>query len=306
MRIDEILGRPILLLSPHPDDAVLSAGALVERANVEVWTVFSGVPDSPGPTGWDRASGYDDSRALMGDRLREDREALAGVKFTQLPHLERAYTTTRRRATDLVELDALINAWLDDHLDGTLALPVGTGVRVPEAWYQRARRALRRRPQQSARYGATPNVASVSPQDSGRAAASRVQQLIRRAMHFDYLRRRRRAQRAGMLANEDHLAVRDLGLRVATRRNSDVLLYEELPYLWSESGDAAALAAASASGRKADPFTMTPNIVDKHQRVMRYKTQLRVLDPEQRRLEDPNGLPIEERYWLLPPRTPKG
>lgn len=302
MLLDVILARPVLLLSPHPDDAVLSAGALVGRANVEVWTVFSGVPDSPGPTGWDRACGYEDSRALVRARLLEDREALAGVQFAQLPLLELSYTTPRRRAFDLSELDTLINLWLEDHLDGTLALPVGTGVRVREAWYQRARRGLRLPAHQPARSEPepAPAAASGSSQDSGLAAASRIQQLIRRAMHFDYLRRRRRAQRSGMLANEDHIAVRDVGLRVARRHNSDVVLYEELPYLWWHSGDEAALAAASASGREAVPFALKPNLVDKHLRVNRYKTQLRVLDPEKRRLEDPHGLPTEERYWLLP------
>ena len=298
MPLNTDLDRPVLLLSPHLDDAVFSAGALVGRPLVKVWTVFAGVPESPGPTAWDAACGYEDSRTLMKDRLLEDAQALDGTRFEQLPLLERAYTTPSRRSADLASLELRIGAWIDRNPGGCLALPAGAGVTMRPAWHQRARRTL------AQWRGGTPVTDSgEGPHPAGPAGepapAGIATRIVRRLLHLDHQRRRRAAQRSGMLANEDHLAVRDAGLRIAHRRGADVLLYEELPYLWAVRGDAAAAAAASAVGRVARRFELTPDNADKHARMLRYRTQLRVMDPEHRRLEDPTRLPERERYWWL-------
>src|SRR5664279_4447939 len=81
----------LLLLSPHLDDAVLSATTLLERSRTTVWTVFAGAPSPDMATEWDRRCGYETGAALIRDRRSEDASALAGVDFEQLPLLERAY-----------------------------------------------------------------------------------------------------------------------------------------------------------------------------------------------------------------------
>lgn len=299
MPLNNGLDRPVLLLSPHLDDAVFSAGALVGRPTVEVWTVFAGVPESPGPTAWDSSCGYEDSRVLMMDRLAEDAEALGETRFEQLPFLERAYTTPAGRTADLASLAGRIGEWIDRNPSGCLALPAGAGVTMRPAWHQQVRRRLAGR-----RRGTSPageHVGSLSAGAAGEPApAGMAKRVVRWLLHVDYQRRRRAAQRSGMLANEDHLAVRDAGLALATSRGVDVLLYEELPYLWAARGDAAAVSVASGAGRDARRFELTPDMTDKHARMTRYRTQLRVMDPEHRRLEDPARLPRQERYWWLP------
>ena len=101
-----------------------------------------------------------------------------------------------------------------------------------------------------------------------------------------------------MLANEDHLVVRDHAFALAATRGVDVVLYEELPYLWSRSGDAAAQATATRHGRTVRLITETVDPARKFARLRSYVSQLRMMDPEGRRLEDPATLPAVERYWM--------
>lgn len=71
-------GAPILVLSPHLDDAVLSAwGVLSSPGPVAVLNVFAGVPDRGPVPRWDRMCGAEDVRVHMRARLEEDRAALA-------------------------------------------------------------------------------------------------------------------------------------------------------------------------------------------------------------------------------------
>ena len=165
------------------------------------------------------------------------------------------------------------------------------------AWHQQVRRRFTEGRVGTSRAGVDDR-SLPSPPAGEPAPAGLAKRVVQRLLHVDYQRRRRAAQRSGMLANEDHLAVRDAGLAVAGLR-VDVLLYEELPYLWAARGDAAT-ATASAACRDARQFELTPDITDKHARMTRYRSQLRVMDPEHRRLEDPARLPRHERYWWLP------
>lgn len=66
-----------VILSPHPDDAVLSAFSLLTSSEpVQVIDVCTGLPD-PGSLGtFDGVFGVSDSRALMRDRMAEDERAL--------------------------------------------------------------------------------------------------------------------------------------------------------------------------------------------------------------------------------------
>lgn len=84
----------VAVLSPHLDDAVLSAWATLRRGgDVLVVNVFDGVPPPGTLGGWDRATGASDSSARMRERLEEDRAALAiaGVPAASLGLLEHDY-----------------------------------------------------------------------------------------------------------------------------------------------------------------------------------------------------------------------
>lgn len=72
--------RKILLISPHFDDAVLSAGQLMaERPDADVATIFAGLPLSPDNvhTPYDIKCGFKSARDAHGVRIRENDEALA-------------------------------------------------------------------------------------------------------------------------------------------------------------------------------------------------------------------------------------
>lgn len=72
-----------LLLSPHLDDAVLSAGQfLVNQPGCDVLTVFAGIPDwgKGVVTPYDQKCGFTSSRRAMEARRLEDRDAIARLR----------------------------------------------------------------------------------------------------------------------------------------------------------------------------------------------------------------------------------
>jgi LmbE family N-acetylglucosaminyl deacetylase len=103
---------PILLLSPHWDDAVFDCWSLLTSdAELRVVNVFGGVPP-PGPARrWDRICGGDDGAEMARRRIAEDERALAqaGRGAVNLALLDAEY---REPAPDpsLDELDAAIAA----------------------------------------------------------------------------------------------------------------------------------------------------------------------------------------------------
>lgn len=72
-------GPAAAVLSPHPDDAVLSCWHLLTGpGDVAVVNVFTAARDDPdGPAWWDRLTGAASSTAHMRERLDEDARALA-------------------------------------------------------------------------------------------------------------------------------------------------------------------------------------------------------------------------------------
>lgn len=85
---------PILVLSPHLDDAVLSAWRVIAGGgDALVVNVFAGVPSPGPPPRWDRLAGAVDRRSHMEARLEEDRAALAlaDCPAVYLPFLDRHY-----------------------------------------------------------------------------------------------------------------------------------------------------------------------------------------------------------------------
>jgi LmbE family N-acetylglucosaminyl deacetylase len=84
----------IAVLSPHLDDAVLSAWAtLRDGRQTVVVNVFDGIPAEGTLSRWDRVTGASGSAARMRERLAEDRAALAcaGVSSESLGLLENEY-----------------------------------------------------------------------------------------------------------------------------------------------------------------------------------------------------------------------
>ena len=116
----------IAVLSPHLDDAVLSAWTALRGAEpAVVVNVFDGVPPAGTLSGWDRITGATDSSERMRERLEEDRRglAVAGSASASLGLLEDQYRDGRPQ--DPAELgDALAAATADA---GELWAPAGIG-----------------------------------------------------------------------------------------------------------------------------------------------------------------------------------
>jgi LmbE family N-acetylglucosaminyl deacetylase len=71
----------VAILSPHPDDAVLSLWhVLAGPGDVQVLTVFNGPPEGVVEPGWwDRLTRADDAQERAAERAAEDRAALAAA-----------------------------------------------------------------------------------------------------------------------------------------------------------------------------------------------------------------------------------
>jgi LmbE family N-acetylglucosaminyl deacetylase len=79
---------PVLVVSPHLDDAVLSAGQfLAGTPGAVVVTMLAGFPHPPVTTPWDTSSGFATSREAVETRRAEDEAALALLKATAV-HLD--------------------------------------------------------------------------------------------------------------------------------------------------------------------------------------------------------------------------
>jgi LmbE family N-acetylglucosaminyl deacetylase len=114
---------PVLVLSPHLDDAVLSCwSVLTTPREVAVANVFTSVPRPGTLTTWDRITGASDSAAAMKLRLDEDRRALALAGRRPL-NLDLADKQYRRRAPSALRLLEALER----------ALPAASAVYAPAA-----------------------------------------------------------------------------------------------------------------------------------------------------------------------------
>jgi len=139
---------PLLLLSPHLDDAALSCAALIDRVEpVDVLTVFAGSPDPPVQGAWDRRTGFKDSSASLAARLVEERAAFAGTphRLGTLSLLEMQYLSGARPEADVRSFVSAVSTWLAQHPDATVAIPAGAG-RVPGRVRNRLHRLVAPRP----------------------------------------------------------------------------------------------------------------------------------------------------------------
>lgn len=296
--------RPVLVLSPHLDDAWLSSAALLQHRPCEVWTVFGGAPVPTRTTDWDARCGFADSDETVAARRAEDAQAFAGTphQVEVLDLLDAAYHAGGDRAADVDRLTARLRSWAITHPNGILVAPIVAGVWVDPAWWQLLRERLRRRPEASSSpvaNGDSSTVAEAPIAAPGSGLRRHVGALVRSAMHAAAARRRRRAQRSGMAANPDHELVRRATLQVAAEMPGlSVLLSEDLPYLWHRDG-ARQAQALRERGWVLREIVRPVDVEDKERRVAHYRSQIRLLDPDRRRLESSASLPSTERYWWI-------
>jgi hypothetical protein len=135
---------PLLLVSPHLDDAIFSCEALVAREEpLDVVTVFAGSPEPPQRGWWDLECGFADSTEGMAARRTEDAAAFAGTSHHRayLNLLESQHDPNRGEG-DRDQIAAAVSAWISDQPAGTVALPAGAG--CPQNRTSRWLRRLRR------------------------------------------------------------------------------------------------------------------------------------------------------------------
>lgn len=270
--------QPVLVVSPHLDDAILSAFALCRWERATVLNVFDGAPTPRHETTWDRLCGFADSDDAVSARHAENAAAFAGLDVPQLSVglLDSQYLTAPR---GLDEPERILTAVLDwVHTQGeprcTVAVPAGAGRPAPAA-------------------------------SIGGGAVSARKRAIRQAVGpfggalLD-ARSRYIARHTKPAAQHDHLLVRDVVAgRLAARPDLDVVLYEEVPYLWGAPGDDQAGSLARRCGRVAQPVVIDVDRAEKARRIGSYRSQLAFLYAPHGPLDSTAGLPARERYWRL-------
>lgn len=106
---------PVILLSPHLDDAVIDCWSLLTApGRVRVVNVFAGVPRPGTVAYYDGLAGAEDSAAHVRYRIAEDRSALAlaGRSPRNLSFVARAYRRGRPEPS-FAQLDAALVAEVD-------------------------------------------------------------------------------------------------------------------------------------------------------------------------------------------------
>lgn len=98
--------------------------------------------------------------------------------------------------------------------------------------------------------------------------------------------------------HHDHVFVRD-ALLGAGLDGAQLVLYEELPYLWGGSAARAARRAARAHGYRAQREVVRVDRERKAKRLASYTSQIPHISPPEGRLDSPATLPPSERYWRL-------
>ena len=117
--------KPVLVVSPHLDDAVFSAGQfLAGRPGSFVVTMLAGAPDPPQKAEWDTEwCGFATSQEALEARRAEDRAALAVVKAipVQLDYLDGQYG----RADDVSDLANALAEQVEHHRPEFVVGPLG-------------------------------------------------------------------------------------------------------------------------------------------------------------------------------------
>lgn len=133
-----VLGRQVVVVSPHLDDAVFSLGAAIscatrKGAHVTVLTVLAGDPDSSAPAGrWDARAGFSTAGDAARARRAEDERAcrLIGARPVWLRYADGQY--------DRGGSDADIRAAVLDAVgDAQVVLPGFPLLHEDHAWLRR-------------------------------------------------------------------------------------------------------------------------------------------------------------------------
>lgn len=274
---------PLLVVSPHLDDAALSCAALLDRAEpLDVVTVCTGRPRPPRQGDWDRACGFADSDEAISARIEEERLAFAGTahRLGQLGLFESQYLDEPRPDKDVDVLRRYVNDWVTRNGEGrvTVAVPACAG-RV---------------------YHGLERVAGV-PLGARRAAIKRLVGPIGRAILG--WANRRIVLRDDPVVHGDHRFVRDAILDGLTELSrTRILLYEEVPYLWGHPADDEVARTSARYHLRATEIRIPVRRDAKASRVGAYRSQLPHLYRHQgHALDSVEGLPPVERYWLLQP-----
>lgn len=98
--------------------------------------------------------------------------------------------------------------------------------------------------------------------------------------------------------HHDHVFVRD-ALLSAGLDEAQLVLYEEVPYLWGGSAARAARRSARAHGYQAQLEVVPVDRERKAKRLAAYTSQIPHISPPEGRLDSPATLPPSERYWRL-------
>jgi LmbE family N-acetylglucosaminyl deacetylase len=119
------LGR-VLAVSPHMDDAALSAGNFLHACDQPaILTVFGGIPDRYGElTEWDESCGFSEGDDVVALRRVEDAAAAAnlGASARWLDFVDSQYRTADPAAVDVADRIASVAAEIGAD---TIALPLG-------------------------------------------------------------------------------------------------------------------------------------------------------------------------------------
>lgn len=294
--------RPVLIVSPHLDDAALSCAWLLGRDGVEVLTVFSGHPSTPITTSWDVTCGFSDSSEAMTRRRQEDASALdqTGIRAHHLPLLDSAYLEGRRGAEDGEVLATWVQNWIRMAPNGirpVIVVPAGAGHRFGHLAHTPKAGAVSSNGSDGFPEPGLPTTEHFSQRARRFAEGTVLGKVGRWAAHRLFILRARRA--TGFLAHSDHLFVRNTLLQSLVAADAaDIVLFEDLPYLWSRSADTAVSDLSASMNIDAQEIRCPVETVDKFARIRHYASQIPNLDPG-RRLESPQTLPSEERYWIL-------
>lgn len=142
-----LVGEPLLVVSPHLDDAVLSAGCLlgVHPGSVVVTVLTADRPTGHGPTEWDRAGGLG-APDVNPPRVRraEDQGALGmlGARPCWLNMLESQYGGT----VDEKSITKVLASVLDAYPGTTAVMPLGLWHDEHVVVHRACRRLLRADP----------------------------------------------------------------------------------------------------------------------------------------------------------------
>ena len=127
---DTLPSGPLLLVSPHLDDAALSCGALLERREpLVVLDVFTERPEPEQHTAWDSHCGFAGSHEAMAARLGEERAAFAGSRhrFATVDLLDAQYLAAPRGEADAHRLERALDEWLGANSVSILGADFRTG-----------------------------------------------------------------------------------------------------------------------------------------------------------------------------------